>query len=269
MHTIHLPTALTPIRPTSPLRLARIGTAALVAALGFQAHAGVIVDVPAGFVVRSGGSVSVGTFAALDGSLGAAGSSSLGWGATVTGSVENGSPHGWFTPNLGTLPAPGSQAINLGWRETRALDPGAYGSFTSNSETQLLLSAGDYVFSNFQLGWAGQVIADTSAGDVYLNVGNALSAGSETRFGSTGPGTLYLVTGGSASFDWRSQINGRLYTLGAQSFGSETRLDGLTWAAGSISIGHASSFNYSAPITAPGAVALLVITAGLMRRRRA
>lgn len=255
-------------RPTLPLRLAFHGTAALVAAIAVSAQADVISDTPKGFVVRSQGSVSVGGNAQVHGSLGAAGSSSLGWGATVTGLNESGSPHTWTTPSIGSIPAWGSQSINLGYKQSLALNPAAYGALTSGTETQLLLGSGQYVFSSFQLGYAGRVIADTSAGDVYLYVGNALSAADQTRFEKLGGGNLFVVTGGSASFGYQSQINGSLYSNGAQSFANETRLNGLTWAGGSISIGYASVFDFAAPIPAPGALAMLGITGALVLRRR-
>jgi len=257
-----------PVRPTSPLRMALMSTVALVAATVSSASADVIIDAPNGFAVRSNGAVSVGGAAQILGSLGAAGGSSIGWGATVTGSIENGSPHSWFTPQLGSMPSVGSQAINLGYQQSLSLAPGAYGAFTSNSQALLSLTAGQYVFSNFNLGYMGRVVADTSAGDVYLYVGNALSTGSETTFERTGPGNLFIVTGGSASFDYRTQVNGSLYSLGSQAFGSETRLNGLTWSGGSISVGYASVFNYAAPVPAPSALILLGATGALVLRRR-
>lgn len=256
-------------RQAFPLRFALIGGVALIAALSSTTR-GDVVDAPGGFAVRSGGSVSVGGNATIFGSLGAAGSSSLGWGSNVTGVVENGSPHTWVTPDVGPLPAAGSQAINLGWRQTMALDPGAYAALSSNSEVNVLLDAGSYVFSSFQLGWNGRVTADTSAGDVTLYVTNGLSAADQSRFNVVGGGRLTLVTGGSASFGYQSQFNGSIYSLGAQSFANESQLNGFTWANGSISIGYGSTFTYSAPVPAPGALALLltaVIGAPLRRRR--
>ncbi|MBX3356109.1 MAG: hypothetical protein KF724_10500 [Phycisphaeraceae bacterium] len=259
-----------PTRPTSPLRLALSGTVALVAALGLSSatHADVVIDSPDGFVIRSGGSTTVGGASLIEGSLGAGGAFDLGWGSKITGVIEKGSPHTWLSPTIGDMPPWGKVSINLDWREKASLAPGAYAGFSSNSETTLLLSAGEYVFSKFQLGWAGVVMADTSGGDVYLYIGDSLSAGANTRFVTNGGGSLYIIAGGSASFDFRSEIEGLLYTKGSQNFGSETRLTGLTWSAGSISVGYGSTFEYSAPIPTPAALALLGLTGVLLRRRR-
>lgn len=256
-----------PSRPTYPLRFALIGTAALVAALSSSAKADLIIDQPDGYAVRSQGSVSLGARVTIDGSLGAAGSASFGAGSVVTGDVSTGTPYTWFRPDVGTIPPWGSTNINVARDRSLALDPGAYGKFTSGTGASLLLSAGEYVFRSFDLARAGTVIADTSAGDVTLYVGEMLKGAAQVRFETIGPGTLFIVTGGSASFGNDARLTASLYSLGAQSFSSRTLLTGTTWSGGSISIGADSTFTY-ASIPTPGAVALLALAGVYGRRRR-
>ncbi len=258
----------TPNRPTTPLRFAVIGTVALVAALSGGARADIIIDAPNGYAVRSQGSVSVGKETDILGSLGAAGSASLGTHVTVTGDLSTGTPYAWTKPLLGPLPSAGTDNISVSKNGTLSLDAGAYAKFNAAAGATVTLESGDYIFSTFDLGSAGRVVADTSGGDVYLFVSGKLSSGSKASFETTGPGSLFVVTGGSASFGSTSNITALLYSLGSQSFGKETTLKGLTWSQGSISIGQDSLFQY-ASVPAPAAAALLALAGATARRRRA
>jgi len=263
MNTIN---QVTPCRPTYPLRFALIGTAALVAALSSTATADLIVDNPDGYAVRSQGSVSAGARVLIEGSLGAAGNASLGANSVVTGELSTGTPYAWFTPSVGSLPSWGTKDIAVGKNKSLSLDAGVYDKFTSSQGASLVLDAGEYVFSTFDLAKAGRVLADTSAGDVYLYIGKQMSASSDTVFETTGGGNLFIVTGGAASFGSGANIQASLYSLGSQSFGSSTQFLGTTWSGGAVSIGADSVFMYSS-VPSPAAVALLAI-AGLVGRRR-
>jgi len=258
----------TPNRPTSPLRFALIGTVALVAALSNGARADLINDIPDGYAVRSQGSVSVGANARIAGSLGAAGNASLANGAVVTGDLSTGTPYSWHTPSIGGLPSAGSTNVNVAKNGSLALDAGIYDKFTSGSSATLTLTAGEYVFSSFDLAKAGRLLADTSTGDIKIYVTNKLTSASETIYDNIGGGNLTIVTGGSASFGSKSSIEALLYSLGSQSFGSNTLFNGLTWAGGSVSIGQGSEFNFAGPVPAPAGLALLGAAAALTRRRR-
>lgn len=247
-----------------------IGAIALAAALSTPLHADVV-DTPGGYVVRSQGSVNVGSNADLFGSLGAAGNASVSASAVVTGEVSSGTPYHWFTPSVGSFPSAGSTNINIAKNQSLTLDAGTYGSFNGASGADLLLDAGSYVFSSFSIGNKGVIVADTSGGDVYLFVTNALHAGSESRFENSGPNNFYILTQGNASFGSKASIEAAVYSLGSQSFGSSSTLNGLTWADGNVSVGSKSTFTYAAPVPMPGAFALLGIAGVLAfgRGRRA
>lgn len=250
--------------PTAGLNL--IGAIALAAALSSPLHADVV-DAPGGYVLRSQGNVSVGSDADLFGSLGAAGNASVSASAVVTGEVSSGTPYNWFTPSVGSFPSAGSTNISVSKNQSLTLDAGAYGSFNGATSADLLLDAGSYVFSSFSIGSKGMVVADTSAGDVYLFVTKALQAGSETKFENSGPNNFFILTQGNASFGSKASIEAAVYSLGSQSFGSSSTLNGLTWADGNVSVGSKSTFTYAAPVPVPGAVALLGI-AGVLASGR-
>lgn len=244
-----------------------LGAVALAAALSSPLHADVV-DAPDGYVVRSQGSVSVGSQAQLFGSLGAAGNASVNSSAVVTGEVSSGTPYNWFTPSTGaSFPSAGTTNISLAKAQTLALDTGTYGSFSGGTSANLLLDAGAYVFSSFSVGSKGTVVADTSAGDVYLYVTKALSAGSESKFENSGPNNFYILTQGNASFGSKASVEAAVYSFGAQTYGTSSTLTGLTWANGNVSVGSKATFTYAAPVPVPGALALLGV-AGVLARVR-
>ncbi len=226
-----------------------------------------VVDAPGGFALRSQANINLGGSTRTTGDVGALGSVTKGWDAFVDGAVEQGSTRTWFTPSLsGWSSVPGSN-VYLDWSQTRSLNPGNYGALTSNSSVTLNLSAGEYGFSSFQLGWSGVVNADTSAGDVYVMVNGALSAGDATRFQVTGPGTLYLVSKGNASFGFQSQVRGAVYSDAGLTFGTQASLNGYAYAKGTIDAGYGAQFIYNT-VPGPGAMALLSGAAALATGRR-
>lgn len=255
--------------PISSSTLLAIAAAATLAAA--PAFGSIVTDTPNGFALRAGGAMTLASQTEVTGSVGAAGALSRGWQSTVTGDIFSNTLTGWNRPTIGSFTSGGSN-IYVDWNQSRTLAAGSYGSFTSNSSTTLNLGAGSYAFSSFQLGWAGTVVADTSAGDVYLLVSGALNAGDQTQFRTVGSGTLYLVSNGSASFGYRANINAAVYSASAMSFGSETSLHGLAFAGGSMSTGYDSNFEYfSSPVPGPASLALIGVAGafGAGRRRRA
>jgi hypothetical protein len=228
---------------------------------------GSIIDNPNGFVLRSSGSIAIQGNVLADAGVGALGNVTVGWGSFVDGPTESGATRTWLTPAIDPWSTPGGSNISLDWSQTRSLTAGSYGALTSNSSTTLNLGPGSYTFSSFQLGWAGQVNADTTSGDVYVYVNGALSAGDATRFQATGPGTLYLISGGNSSFGYQANIEAAVYSRGTLNFGGEARLDGLAYADGNISAGYGSRFSFLT-IPAPGALALIPAIAGMALRGR-
>ncbi|MFO0962207.1 MAG: hypothetical protein U0625_04805 [Phycisphaerales bacterium] len=253
--------------PISSSTLCAIAAAATLAAA--PAFGGIVTDNPNGFALRSGGAMTLASQTEVAGSVGVAGALSRGWQSTVSGTVISNSVTGWNSPSFGSFTSGGSN-VYLDWNQSRTLSAGSYGAFTSNSSTTLNLSAGTYAFSSFQLGWAGSVVANTSAGDVYVLVSGALNAGDQTQFRTVGSGRLYLVSTGSASFGYHSEITAAVYSAASMSFGSETALHGIAYAGGSLTTGYASHFEYSAsPVPGPASLALIG-AAGIFggRRRR-
>lgn len=251
------------------IRFASLAAVAVAAALAAPSLGAVVTDDPAGFALRSSKSINLGGETRVEGSVGSAGNVSRGWNAFVDGDIISGTEDGWKTPDIGSFSSGGSR-VSLGWAESASLEAGSYGAFTSNSSTTLKLGAGTYSFDSFQLGWAGNVVADTSAGDVYLLVNGALSAGDETRFISEGPGSLYLISKGNSSFGYKADVDGFVYSNGTLSFGTSSSLTGFAYSRGTLTTGFGSNFAFYVP--GPGSLALLPIAAaagfGPSRRRR-
>jgi hypothetical protein len=238
----------------------------LAASAATPALASVVVDSPGGFALRAGGTVSLGGANEVHGSVGGLGSVTQGWGSFVDGAVEIGPSRTWTNAAIGPFTAGGSN-VNLGWSQSIALAAGSYGALTTNSSNTITLGPGQYAFTSFNLGWDGRVVADTTAGDVYLLVAGTLTAGDQTRFQTLGGGRLFIVSGGNASFGYKTEIDGSVYSRGALTFGGETQLRGLAYADGNLSTGYASQFSYIIP--GPGALALLPgLLAGRGGRRR-
>ncbi len=245
--------------------------AALVAAttLATPALADVITDSPNGFALRSNDSITLGGDSKVAGSVGAIKDVKSEWGSFVDGDIVIGSTSSWFTPKLPTW-ASGGDRVRLGWAETVDLRAGSYGSLNADSSCTIGLSAGTYAFDSFSIGWDTTVVADTSAGDVYVLVSGALKAGDETRFKTSGEGSLYLITTGDASFGYKADVNALVYSAGKMSFGGSSTLSGLAFSEKSMTTGYGSQFAYIIP--GPASLALIPFAAGLAygggRRRR-
>lgn len=236
-----------------------------VTAIGSTA-VGAIVDTSRGFVLRSGGSIALEGNVYASSAIGALGNVTVGWGSTVNGPIEIGAARTWTNP-ITSWTTPQGSNIDLAWSQTRSLTAGGYGAFTSNSSTTLNLGSGTYTFSSFQLGWNGKVVANTSAGDVYLYVNGALASADATRFEKTGAGNLFLVTGGTMAFGYQANVQAALYSGGTLTFGGDSRLTGLAYAANNINAGYGSAFTFT-DVPAPGTLALMGLAGCCSRRRR-
>ncbi|MCE9620420.1 MAG: hypothetical protein K8R92_11025 [Planctomycetes bacterium] len=240
---------------------------ALVSAGAFSSPAQAsVVDTPKGFVLRSNGAISLAGNVHAGGMVGAIGHVTTGSGTSTDG-VETGSVHTWTSPVITSWVTPPGVNVDLDKSEVRSLTAGSYAQFTSKNSATLNLGSGTYTFSKFDLATSGKVVADTSAGDIYVYVSGVFSAAGKTQFQTIGAGKLFLVAIGNMSFGSQAEIQAAIYGSGAVSFAGSTHLTGLAYAGGNISVGTGSEFTFS-NVPAPGVSALMAIAGIIGGRRR-
>ncbi len=250
-----------------------------------------VATIDSGGSVGLGAGAQVGGYVAADGRVDVQGGAHVGgdvsygtgeWisrGATVGGTVAQRlrTVNAWQT----TLPdepawSGGGSGAWYGRGEDVTLAPGTYGSVSADRDATVRLSAGTYDLGSAWLGKGSEIVADTSGGDVVLNLSGSLSTDRDVTFTKSGGGGLlvraddfiYLGTGTRAeaaftSFrrldvDRDASITGRLEAAGNVWIGRETSVSGTSGS------GH--------PIPEPAAIALLAAGAAAMllrpRRRR-
>jgi len=139
-----------------------------------------------------------------------------------------------WKPTLRTSPATWStsnDSLYYASKSTKTLAPGTYGSLSVDSSSTIYLSSGTYNFSSLWLGKSVKLIADTSKGNVVVNILNGMSTDSSVLLdgGDTNnliinsKGSIYLGQGtvadanlfsyeGPINIDRNSQITGSLYS---------------------------------------------------------
>ncbi|MCE9620418.1 MAG: hypothetical protein K8R92_11015 [Planctomycetes bacterium] len=240
---------------------------ALVSAAAFTLTAqGSVIDTPKGFVLRSNVGIALAGNVHVGGKVGAVGQVTTGSGTSTDG-VETGAVHTWTSPVITSWTAPAGVNVDLDKSEVRSLTAGSYDKFTSKISSTLNLGSGVYTFSKFDLGASGKVVADTSAGDVYVYVSGAFAADGQTKFQTTGAGKLFLVALGNMTFGNQAEINAAIYGSGGVSFAGNTNLTGLVYAGGNLIVGSGSNFTFS-NVPAPGVSALLAVAGIIGGRRR-
>jgi len=229
--------------------------------------------------VRAAGAVNLSREARVDGPISHGGSFWADRGARITGPVaphsaeaelwdgarrrrpdfQAGGPNQW---------APRGRPIDL--------TPGRYGALSVDREATLRLTAGEYDFSNLWLGREAELIADTSAGAVRINVAGELTVDREVVFDAP-PGLLSVQAGRSIHIGRESEIEASLISFGDASIDRETTLGGQVYADRSLWLGRgvevlgapAAPGGGSSPIPEPASALLLGLGGLAMGRRRA
>lgn len=133
--------------------------------------------------------------------------------AQVAGGVSQGTaaPDTWAAPTIAmpTLHA-GSSNRWFARNSDQALAPGAYGSLSVDRDSTIRLTAGEYHFQRVWLGRNVTVEADTSAGDVLVNIVTSLSTDRDVTF-DAGSSLMAVTIGGSASFGPNNTIDAGLW----------------------------------------------------------
>ena len=167
----------------------------------------------------------------------------------------------------------GSQSLSYAHNQDITLAAGDYKDLTVGDETILRLSAGTYRFRGVLFEDDVQIIADTSAGDVIIDVQDDFYAGPGALFSRVGQGKLVLRAQDQLSIGGNSNLVAHLLSYDDITLGSGTSVAGLLYAQEDVNLGNDVTVTHNtssggAHVPEPGAIVLLGIGGAIMIARR-
>ena len=136
------------------------------------------------------------------------------------------------------IPTDPGQVVEMSHGESRAFDPGGYGSFSAGEEVRADLAAGVYAFGGVDAGNGMTLRADTSDGDVTVTIDGSFSAGNGVRIENTGPGRVRLFVRDGFIAGHGAEIEAGVFAGGDITLGNGAAVTGVLSAGGSIVTGH-------------------------------
>lgn len=174
-------------------------------------------------------------------------------------------------PNFKTT---GSGQTYHGQNSTVHLVAGNYGELAVEQNSRITLGAGTYNFSRIYLGQDVQLIADTSAGDVIINIVNDLSSSQNNQFLDQGIGNLLIRTGGAMYLGQNSRVEGSLQSFATMTIDRNSTIAGQLYSSqnmylsDNVVVGGAGASGVVAVPEPASATLLLAGCLMLCRRRR-
>ena len=196
--------------------------------------------------------------------------------ASITGPVTQGSvlaPDSWSTTlRSNNLPVNNSSnSLYYAPSSNVTLATGSYGGVTLDGNTTLTLTAGTYNFSSLYMNSGAKILANTSAGNVIINIASTVSTAAGSLFTNTGTGSLLMQTGGSMYLNSSSRFEGSLISYSTMTLDQGTIVTGSVYSSGAmylnnnVNIGGAGSLPV---IPEPASVSLLLIGGASLLLRR-
>jgi len=223
--------------------------------------------------------VSIDKSSTVAGNVAYNGSYWAGSGVSIQGSVTRGKadPDVWSVtlrsdPGLATS---SSRSLWYATGSTINLNPGDYGQLSVDRNATIYLTAGVYNFSSIWIGRETKIVADTSAGNVVVNVTGGLSMDRQADIDRTGANYVtfqaggnvwlgrdanaqasFLSYNGTVSIDTCGYIDGFLYSARDMWLGANTQVTG-TGLSGAMQA-----------VPEPATLAMLLLGLPLLRTRR-
>ncbi len=244
-----------------------IGSQSSTGALDSQGNVGLENNALVQGNIASGGRVSIGSGAAVSGNV----SYTTGYWADRSATIGGTAGEGisavsiW---NYSGLSAPtnwttGSQYLYYASGSSQVLSPGDYAGMSVSDRSELYLTAGTYNFADVWLGKEVKMIADTSAGEVVINVAGSLNTGSGVRIGGQGDDSFVLNSKGSISLGSDSKVDADLYAYGSSmTIGKDSAVTGRLYSAGSLYLADKVNVKFSRPVPEP--VSLVLLATGIL-----
>jgi predicted acyltransferase (DUF342 family) len=221
--------------------------------------------------IASGGRVSINSSAKVSGNV----SYSTGYwadkSATLSGTtgqnisdISTWSYTGRSTPSNWTT---GSQYLYYSPNSSVSLSPGDYSGMSVSDGSTIYLTAGTYNLADVWLGKDVSLIADTSKGDVILNMAGSLSTSSGATITEDDANSLILNTQGSISLGSDNTVAANLYAYGSSmTIEKGSIVTGRLYSAGSLYLGN--NVSVSGPVPEPVSIVLMATGILFMAGRR-
>ncbi len=200
------------------------------------------------------GSVSVNSGSQIAGNVYHGGSAWVANNASVGGSVT----YSEHVTDFDSSSAPIDLSFNAGsgsiWHSKGSsvnMDAGSYGSLSVDKDSVIYLTSGTYEFSSIWLGQKTRIVADTSNGEVVVNVAGSLSLDRDFILEGNAADIIFNV-GGNASLSRNTSFTGSLIADGGISIDRDSRIDGIAWAQGNIWLDRNTTIGGTAPMSMGG-----------------
>ena len=196
--------------------------------------------------------------------------------ASITGPVTQGSvlaPDSWSTTlRTSNLRINNSTtSLNYAPSSSNTLAAGRYAGVTLDAGSTLTLSAGTYNFSSLYLSSGSKILANTSAGNVIINIASTVSTASNSLFGNLGTGSLLMQTGGDLYMNANSRFEGSLISYSSMTLDQGTIVTGSVYSSGAMYLNNNVNIGGSGSlpvIPEPASVSLLLLGGASLLLRR-